>query len=139
MGIRKAFVVLGAASILVISGCGGKVIHSNNIVRCDHAQPKTFTVRISVSKDTTKEPKVRPESIVACFADDILFETVGSEFNFKVTFENASPFEKNLKSSKGKVKAKVKVKPRGDEEGFKYDVIVPGYPPRDPWIRIRAN
>jgi len=136
MIITKTMVVLSAASLLAISGCVGKVPDFNQATRCDHEKSKQFTVNISVSKDKTQEPKVHPESVVACFGDEITFQAAGSEFNFNIEFNKRIPLKGNLRSVKGVAKTTVSVKPRADEEGYKYAVNVPGYPPRDPWIRI---
>ncbi len=132
----KYLLAFAAASLLTVSGCVGKTPSFNAVARCDHAQPKQFTVKISVSQYPTKAPQVEPESVVACFADTIVFKTVGSDFDFKLDFNKASPFKGKLRSSQGVATAKVSVKPRADIEAYKYTVVVPGYPPRDPWIRI---
>ena len=102
-------------------------------VKCDHTQPKVFTVKISAGKDKAKPPKVDKEKVVACFEDDIVFKC--DESDFKIVFQGDSPFEKNLNSVKGKAKGKVKVNPKGGPV-YKYDVEVPGYPVLDPIIII---
>jgi hypothetical protein len=136
MTITKTMVTLGAASLLAISGCVGKVQNFKAVSSCDHTEPKQFTVKISVGKDASQPPKVQPELIVACFADEIVFKAEDSKVDFRVKFNKVSPFKGEIYSSKGVVTAKINVQPRADTEGYKYAVVVPGYPPRDPWIRI---
>ena len=142
MGITKVFVALGAVSVLAISGCVNNVQKVDRLARCDHAQPQEFKVKISV-KGASMNLKVNPESVVACEADIIHFEAGRGISSFEIVFENASPFGQNLKSSNSKASSaamgKVSVKPRGEEEGFKYDVVAPGYITLDPWIRIRTR
>jgi len=105
--------------------------------RCDHAQPKSFTVKITAGKDKGKPPKVDKETIVACLDDDIAFE--GDVDDFTISFKEGSPFEENLKSKRGKAKGKVKADPKGKTVTYKYDVVVPGYPVLDPRIIIRSR
>ncbi len=126
------FVLLGISSMFALSGCG-----SNNSVRCDHAQPQEFTVKITAAEDKTKRPRVDKETVVACFQDDIIF--AGNVDDFSISFKHHSPFEKELKSSRGKAIGKVNVDPKGKAIKYKYDVVIPGYPVLDPNIIIRTR
>lgn len=141
MRILTTFAVLGISWMLVLSACsdngGGKMKDKDTGERCDHAQVKSFTVKISAGKDKGKPPKVDKETIVACLEDDIVFE--GDVEDFTIAFKKGSPFEGDLKSKQGKAKGKVKADPKGKTVTYKYDVIVPGYPVLDPKIIIRAR
>lgn len=133
MKLLMKFGVLGISLMLSVWACAN--IDGNNSARCDHAKPKTFTIKVIAGNDRSKEPKVNKEEVKACFEDDIVFEGVDTE-DFVILFEKGSPFEQNLRASKGKAKGKVKVDPKDKAEEFKYFVIVPGQPALDPRIII---
>lgn len=130
------FTLLGVSLMLSVWACA-----NNNGNRCDHKDPKTFDVKVTVGKDKSKKPRVDKKTIVACFEDDIVFqgereEDGEGEVSFEILFKDKSPFEGNLNSSKGKASGKVKANPRGKQVVFKYNVKVPGYPELDPRIVI---
>ena len=133
MNLLMKFAVLGISLMLSVWACANN--NGNNSARCDHAKPKTFVIKIIAGNDRSKEPKVNKEKVKACYEDDIVFEGVDTE-DFVILFEEGSPFEQNLRSSKGKAKGRVKVNPKDEPAEFKYFVIVPGYPALDPRIII---
>ncbi len=141
MNILMKFTVLGMSLMLSVWACANND-GKDPSARCDHADPKTFNVKVIVGKDQSKKPRVDKETIVACFDDDIVFdgereENGEGEVNFEILFKNDSPFEKNLNSSKGRANGKVKANPtRGKQVVYKYGVKVPGYPELDPRIVI---
>ena len=136
--MKRPIGLLGVCSLFLLSACVDngevKMKQENPGKRCDHAQVETFTVKISAAKDKRKKPKVDKETIHACFEDDIVFE--GNIDEFTISFKDDSPFDEDLKASRGKAKGKVKAKPRGKPVTYKYDVIIPGYPVLDPRIII---
>jgi hypothetical protein len=106
---------------------------------CDDAAKPPYAVKITVdTSDHSKPPVVEPDTVCAGFHDDITF--TANVDRFFVTFNRYSPFMANMNGAKGKAVGKVNVKFNEHNEGqnsYQYTVHVPGYPPADPWIRIR--
>ena len=133
MKVFNAPVVLGLFTVLVtVSGCT-----KNNIQRCDHSEPQTFDVVITVDQAKQGKPRVDKETVVACYQDEIVFSANVDDFS--IEFKDESPFGKNLGAVQGKAKGKVNVNPTGAARQFKYDVAVPGHPRLDPFIIIRTR
>lgn len=146
MSILMKFTVLGMSLMLSVWACANND-GKDSSARCDHKEPKTFNVKIIAGKDQSKPPRVDKETIVACFEDDIVFELDEDDIvfegdkddlGFTILFKKDSPFGQNLRSSRGKAKAKAKVTadPKDKSVAYKYGVKVPGYPELDPRIII---
>ncbi len=132
MKILMGLVAVGITSTLVLSGCAGK--GGGGDARCDHAQPKIIKIKITAGRDKSKVPAVDKKTVVACYQDSIVFNS--DVDNFSIEFKSGSPFKQNLNSMHGKAQGLVKANPKSESVKYKYDVVVPGYPVLDPWIRI---
>lgn len=110
---------------------------------CDDSAKPPYKVMITVdTADKKKPPVVEPDTVCARFHEEIVFEA--NTDKFFVTFTRYSPFLANLNGANGKAVGKVKVKYKEKEKDkdkgendYNYMVHVPGYPPTDPWVRIR--
>lgn len=127
--------MLGLSAALCTTAYAG----DTDPAECDDAAKPPYTVSITVdTSDHSKPPVVEPDTVCAAFHDEITFNA--NVDRFFVTFTRYSPFMANLNGSKGKAMGKVNVKfneKHEDQNTYNYKVHVPGYPPTDPWIRIR--
>lgn len=150
MSILLKFFLLGVSLMFTAWACCANTTGVNESARCDHKKPKTFQVKIIAGKKKDKESdkdkgtlKVRPETIVACYQDDIDFAWDDPEMkgDFEILFQRNNPFEDNLKSREGRANGKVKINPTREKGPIfsKYDVKAPGFELLDPRIIITPH
>ena len=137
MNLLMKFSALGISLMLSVWACAN--FDGDKSARCDHAHSKTHVVKVTLDEDTSEPPSVDKPYVVACFEDEIVFQAK-EDAEFSIKFKKGkSPFGKDLGSSKGKAKAKVKENPKRDAKFYKYDVVDTGVPKRpvlDPRIII---
>ncbi len=131
------YLLMGLIAVFALGGCAtGKQQNFNEFLSKCPPQPRQFSVKVLISNG---QPMVKPDTVVACPSDDIIFKSVGKPLDFKIEFDRVSPFKGNLSARKGVAKGKVTVRPDSDLAGFKYNVVVPGYPDLDPLIIIKRR
>jgi len=132
-------IALGASLMLSLGACATLLDEPGPNEACDHRQPKTHVVKVTIPQDISKPPSVNKNYVVACFEDEIIFEAK-KDADFSIKFNmHGSPFGENLKSSNGKALGKVTGNPKKRSKFFKYDVVDGGNPKRpvlDPRIII---